>query len=60
MPWKERPIVEEPVRFVLRLKDVESLASLCSEFGISRVTGYRLYYPGNASTLSDLRFSGVL
>jgi hypothetical protein len=52
--------VEEPVRFVLRLKDVESLASLCSEFGISRVTGYRLYYPGNASTLSDLRFSGVL
>src|SRR6266436_5593779 len=38
MPWKERSVVEERMRFVLRLKDGESMASLCREFGISRVT----------------------
>jgi hypothetical protein len=27
MPWKERSIVEERMRFVLRLKDGESMAS---------------------------------
>ena len=30
MPWKERSIVEERMRFVLRLKDGESMASLCT------------------------------
>jgi transposase len=43
MPWKERSIVEERMHFVLRLKDGESMASLCREFGISRVTGYKIY-----------------
>ena len=43
MPWKERSIVEERMRFVLRLKDGESMASLCREFQISRVTGYKIY-----------------
>jgi transposase InsO family protein len=43
MPWKERSIVEERKRFVLRLKDGESMTSLCREFGISRVTGYKVY-----------------
>lgn len=43
MPWKERSIVEERMRFVLRLKDGESMASLCREFSISRVTGYKIY-----------------
>jgi Homeodomain-like domain len=43
MPWKERSVVEERMRFVLRLKDRESMASLCREFGISRVTGYKIY-----------------
>ena len=43
MPWKERTIVEERMRFVVRLKDGESMASLCREFGISRVTGYKIY-----------------
>jgi len=28
---------------VLRLRDGESMASLCREFGISRVTGYKIY-----------------
>src|ERR1700738_4248264 len=43
MPWKERSIVEERMRFVLRLKDGESMSSVCREFGISRVTGYKIY-----------------
>jgi transposase len=43
MPWKERSIVEERMRFVLRLQDGESMASLCREFGISRVTGYKIF-----------------
>jgi transposase-like protein len=43
MPWKERAIVEERMRFVLGLKDGESMSSLCREFGISRVTGYKIY-----------------
>jgi transposase InsO family protein len=43
MPWKERSIVEERMRFVLRLKDGEGMASLCREFGISRVTGYKIF-----------------
>ena len=37
LSWEERR------RFVLRLKDGESMASLCREFGISRVTGYKVY-----------------
>ena len=43
MPWKERSVVEERMRFVLRLKDGESMAALCREFGISRVTGYKIF-----------------
>src|ERR1700721_1909315 len=43
MPWKERSIGEERMRFVLRLKDGESMSSVCREFGISRVTGYKIY-----------------
>jgi hypothetical protein len=43
MPWKERSIVEERMRFVLRHQDGESMSSLCREFGISRVTGYKIY-----------------
>jgi hypothetical protein len=43
LPFTERSIVEERMRFVLRLKDGENMASLCREFGISRVTGYKIY-----------------
>src|ERR1700747_244933 len=43
MPWKERSIVEERMRFVLRVQEGESMAALCREFGISRVTGYKIY-----------------
>jgi hypothetical protein len=36
MPWKESSVMDERMRFVIRLKDGESMASLCQEFGISR------------------------
>jgi hypothetical protein len=43
MPWKERSGVDERMRFVLRLKHGETMASLCREFGISRKTGYKIF-----------------
>src|SRR3984893_14657350 len=54
MPWKERSVVEERMRFVLRLKDGESMASLCREFGISRVTGYKIYERYKVCALAGL------
>jgi hypothetical protein len=54
MPWKERSIVEERMRFVLRLKDGESMAWLCREFGISRVTIRSM----NATTSALLQRTG--
>ncbi len=35
--------MDERMRFVIRLKDGESMASLCGEFGISRKTGYKIF-----------------
>jgi transposase InsO family protein len=43
MPWKERSVMDERMRFVIRLKDGESMARLCREFGISRKTGYKIF-----------------
>jgi len=43
MPWKERSVMDERMRFVIRLKDGEAMASLCREFGISRKTGYTIF-----------------
>jgi transposase InsO family protein len=42
MPWKESSVIDERMRFVIRLKDGESMAALCREFGISRKTGYKI------------------
>jgi len=35
--------MDERMRFVIRLKDGESMASLCREFGISRKTGFKIF-----------------
>ena len=43
MLWKERSVIDERMRFVIRLKDGETMASLCREFGISRKTGYKIF-----------------
>lgn len=42
MPWKESSVMDQRMRFVIRHKDGESMASLCREFGISRKTGYKI------------------
>ena len=34
--------MDERMRFIIRLKDGESMASLCREFGITRKTGYKV------------------
>jgi hypothetical protein len=44
MPWKESSVMDERMRFVIRLKDGESMASLCREFRIWRKTGYKNEY----------------
>ena len=43
MPWQEKSVEEERLRFVVRLKDGEEMSLLCREFGISRKTGYKIY-----------------
>ncbi len=42
MPWKETCVMDERMRFIIRLKDGESMSELCREFGISRKTGYKI------------------
>ena len=43
MPWKECSVMEERMRFVVRVLDGEPMTSLCREFGISRKTGYKIF-----------------
>jgi transposase len=43
MPWKECKPMDERLRFIARLLEGEKMAPLCREFGISRVTGYKIY-----------------
>src|SRR5205085_6189821 len=43
MPWRKCSVMDERMRFVIRLKDGETMASLCREFGISRKTGYKIF-----------------
>jgi transposase InsO family protein len=43
MPWKECSVMEERMRFVVRLLDGEPMSELCREFGISRKTGYKIF-----------------
>ena len=43
MPWKECRPMDERLKFVARLLEGEKMAPLCREFGISRVTSYKIY-----------------
>ncbi|PIX67041.1 MAG: IS481 family transposase [Sphingomonadales bacterium CG_4_10_14_3_um_filter_58_15] len=43
MPWKECRPMDERLKFIARLLEGEKMAPLCREFGISRVTGYKIY-----------------
>ena len=43
MPWKVNNIMNERMRFVVRLQEGERMSDLCREFGISRKTGYKFW-----------------
>jgi len=43
MPWKEYQPMDERLRIIARLLEGEKMAPLCREFGISRVTGHKLF-----------------
>lgn len=43
MPWKECKPMDERLRFIARLLEGEKMSGLCREFGISRVTGYKIF-----------------
>jgi hypothetical protein len=43
MPWNECKPMDERLRFVARLLEGEKMAPLCRKFGISRVTGYKIF-----------------
>lgn len=43
MPWKVTSVMDERMKFVGRLLTGEKMAHLCKEFGISRVTGHRIW-----------------
>jgi putative transposase len=43
MPWKASSVMDERVKFVGRLLSGEKMAPLCREFGISRVTGHKIW-----------------
>lgn len=43
MPWKETCVMDERTKFIGRLLSGEKMAPLCREFGISRVTGYKIW-----------------
>ncbi len=43
MPWKETSVMDERLKFVGRILAGEKMAPLCREFGISRVTGHKIW-----------------
>ena len=43
MPWKEVCVMDERMKFIGRLLSGDKLAPLCREFGISRVTGHKIW-----------------
>lgn len=43
MPWKESSVMDERAKFIGRLLSGEKMAPLCREFGISRVTGHKIW-----------------
>ena len=43
MPWKEKSVMDERMKFISRLLSGDKMAGLCREFGISRVTGHKVW-----------------
>jgi putative transposase len=55
MPWQERNLVDERLKFVARLLDGEKMAGVCRDFGISRKTGYKIFNRYKNCGLEGLR-----
>jgi len=57
MPWKRMEVREQRVEFVVRaLRGTEPLSHLCSEFGVSRPTGYKWlgrYREGGVAAIAE-------
>ena len=58
MPWKTTSIMEERIKFVILANQSSiNFSGLCSDFGISRPTGYRwvkrYHTAGSLSALSE-------
>ena len=43
MPWKECSTMDERIRFVAKVLEGNTMASVCREFGISRKTGHKIF-----------------
>lgn len=43
MPWTETSVMNERMKFVVRLEEGERMTDLCKEFEISRTTGHKLW-----------------
>jgi len=43
MPWKETSVMDERMKFISRLLSGDKMAGLCREFGVSRVTGHKIW-----------------
>ena len=43
MPWRKCSVMDERTKFIGRLLSGEKMAPLCKEFGISRVTGHKIW-----------------
>lgn len=54
MPWKERSVVDERLRFVARILDGETMSDVCRSYGISRKTGYKIFNRYKESGLEAL------
>ena len=53
MPWRECKPMDERLRFIARLLEGEKVAVACRQFGISRVTGYKVYKECDLDALYD-------
>jgi putative transposase len=58
MTWNECKPMDERLRFVAGLLEGEKMAPLCREFGISRVTGYKIFGRNKSCGLYGLHDRG--
>lgn len=60
MPWTECNLMDERLKFIIRLLDGDKMPVLCRAFGISGKTGYKILKRYNACRLDGLTDRPVL